>query len=154
MLAMLFVTISSKEAEEYAYLCIRLKKIMEKIHNARKSLEAIADASFDKPFAKCVYMLTSESLQCENEIRAQINSLNCDNLEQTDYEKEISVKTVSNAEDVCDYFEEVYLKTYKKLLKDKHLIEPLKNLIENHLQSFMWMFTQVKLFNDVKTSAN
>jgi hypothetical protein len=154
MLAMLFVTISSKEAEEYAYLCIRLKKIMEKIQKARKSLEAIANASFDKPFAKCVYMLTSESLQCENEIRSQINSLNCDNLEQTVYEKEISVKTVKNSEDVCDYFEEVYLKTYRKLLKDKHLVEPLKNLIENHLQSFMWMFTQVKLFNDVKTTAN
>jgi len=151
---MLFVTISSKEAEEYSYLCVRLKRMMEKMHNGRKSLEAIANASFDKTFAKCVYMLTSESLQCENEIRAQINSLNCDNLDETDYEKEVSIKTIKNSEDVCDYFEDVYLKTYKKLLKDKHLNESLKNLIENHLQSFMCMFTQVKLFNDVKTLAN
>src|SRR5690349_10079740 len=98
---MLFVTISSKEAEEYAYLCVRLKKMLEKMQQARKSLEATANASTDKPFAKCVYMLTSESLQCENEIRAHINSLNCDNLERTDYEKEISVKTMTNSDDVC-----------------------------------------------------
>ena len=151
---MLFVSISPKQAEEYSYLCVRLKKIIQKMYTARKSLEALADASFDKPFAKCVYMLTSESLQCENEIRAHINSLNCDNLEQTDYKKEVSVKTVMNSAAVCDYFEKVYLKTYRKLLKDKHLNESLKNLIQHQLQSFMWMFTQVKLYYDVKASSN
>src|SRR6187551_966497 len=133
---MLFVKISPKQAEEYSYLCVRLKTIIQKMRTARKSLEAIADASFDKPFAKCVYMLTSESLQCENEIRSHLNSLNCDNLRQTDYGKEVSIKNIMNTEDVCDYFEEMYLKTYKKLLKDKHLNESLKNLIQHQLQYF------------------
>ena len=58
-----------------------LKQMVNKMCTARKTLEAIANTSFDKPFAKCMYMLTSESLQCENEIRAHIDSLMCNDYE-------------------------------------------------------------------------
>ena len=74
---MIFVTISPKQAEQYSYMCLRLKQLVNKMVTARKTLEGIADTSFDKSFAKCMYVLTSESLQCENEIRAQIDSLSC-----------------------------------------------------------------------------
>ena len=153
---MVFVTISPKQAAQYSYLCIRLKNIVQKMYTARKSIEAIANASFDKPFAKCMYMLTSESLQCENEIRAHIDSLNCGNHENEHLEANNN-PTLNNIEDanvICNYFEDIYLNSYKKLLKDKHLSTSLKNLIQNHLQSFMWILTQVKLFNDVQTLPN
>lgn len=126
------------------------------MHIARKSIEAVANASFDKPFAKCVYMLTSESLQCENEIRSHIDSLNCGNHESDHHEAKnnLPLNNIEDANAICNYFEDVYLNSYKKLLKDKHLSTSLKNLIQNHLQSFMWILTQVKLFNDVQTSPN
>ncbi len=153
---MLFVTISPTQAAQYSYLCIRLKDIVEKMHIARRSIEAVANASFDKPFAKCVYMLTSESLQCENEIRSHIDSLNCGNHENDHYEAKTNLpfNNIEDANTICNYFEDVYLNSYKKLLKDKHLSTSLKNLIQNHLQSFMWILTQMKLFNDVQTSPN
>jgi hypothetical protein len=153
---MVFVTISSKQAAQYSYLCNQLKNVVQKMHTARKSIEAIANASFDKPFAKCMYMLTSESLQCENEIRAHIDSLNCGTYENEHLEAKdnMSLNNVEDTNAICNYFEDIYLNSYKKLLKDKHLSASLKNLIQNHLQSFMWILMQVKLFNDVKTLSN
>ncbi len=153
---MVFVTISQKQAAQYSYLCNQLKNIVQKMHTARKSIEAIANASFDKPFAKCMYMLTSESLQCENEIRSHIDSLNCGTHEneRLDAEDNLALYNIEDTNVICNYFEDIYLKSYKKLLKDKHLSASLKNLIQNHLQSFMWILTQVKLFNDVQTSPN
>lgn len=153
---MLFVTISPKQAAQYSHLCNRLKKIVEKMHIARKSIEAVANASFDKPFAKSVYMLTSESLQCENEIRAHIDSLNCSGYEN-DNLQEANNLSINNTEDtnaICNYFENVYLNSYKKLLKDKYLSTSLKNLMQNHLQSFTWILMQMKLFNEVQPSSN
>jgi hypothetical protein len=153
---MLFVTISPKQAAQYSHLCIRLKDIVEKMHVARKSIEAVANSSFDKSFAKCVYMLTSECLQCENEIRAHIDSLNCGSHENDHPEKENNF-TLKNMEDpnaICGYFENVYLNSYKKLLKDKHLSGSLKNLMQNHLKSFMGVLMQMKLFNEVQPSSN
>jgi hypothetical protein len=153
---MVFVTISSKQAAQYSYLCTQLKNIVQKMHTARKSIEAIANASFDKPFAKCMYMLTSESLQCENEIRSHIDSLNCGTYESEHLEAKDNMP-LNNIEDpniICNYFEDIYLNSYKKLLKDRHLSASLKNLIQNHLQSFMWILMQVKLFSDVQTLPN
>jgi hypothetical protein len=103
-----------------------------------------------------MYMLTSESLQCENEIRAHIDSLNCDS-----YEADVSEKTeilpskkMIGIESICTYFEEVYLNSYKKLLNDKHFANPLKNLIQNHIQLFRQSLTQLRLFDDVKAGLN
>ena len=154
---MVFVTISQKEAAQYAHICMRLKNMVNSMCTARKTLEAIANASFDKAFAKCMYMLTSESLQCENEIRAHIDSLICSDYEDerhTENKKLIPVNKINTIEGVCNFFEETYLKSYKKLLKDKHFGTSLKSLIQNHLQQFNWSLTQLRLFNDVQTSMN
>jgi hypothetical protein len=153
---MIFVTISPKEAAQYSYMCIRLKQMADKMSTARKTLEGFANKSFDKSFAKCVYLLTSESLQCENEILSQIDSLNCNNYETERFEnkKSLMVYTINGLESLCKYFEEMYLNSYKKLLKDKHLGNPVKNLIKNHLQLFMTSLAQLRLFIDLKASAN
>ncbi|MFT4153309.1 hypothetical protein [Parafilimonas sp.] len=154
---MLFVTISPKEAKQYAYICTRLKSTVNKMSEARKTLEAVANTSFDKPFAKCMYMLTSESLQCENEMRAQIDSMICnDNEKQQDAgkEKRMPVTKFSSIEGVCRYFEDAYLKSYRKLLKDKKFNTSLRNLMQNHLRQFNASLMQMRLFNDVKTMAN
>jgi hypothetical protein len=153
---MLFVTISPKQAAQYSHLYIRLKDIVEKMYIARKSIEAVANSSFDKSFAKCVYMLTSESLQCENEIRAHIDSLNYGSHETEPSEK-VNNLYFNNMEDtnaICNYFENVYLNSYKELLEDKYLSSSLKNLMQNHLQSFMGILMQMKLFNEVQPSSN
>ena len=130
--------------------------MLNKMSAARKTLEGIANTSFDKPFAKCVYLITSESLQCENEIRAHIDSLNCDNYnnEYIENKSASSVHALSGLGAVSDYFEETYLNSYKKLLKDKHLGSSLKSLIQNHLQLLMSSLTQLRLFEDVKTVVN
>lgn len=153
---MIFITVSPKQAARYAYMCIQLKQMANKMHTARKTLEGIANTSFDKSFAKCVYLLTSESQQCENEILAQINSLNCDNHENDRLEKEQSsvINTIAGLESLCSYFEQVYLNSYKKLLKDKHLDNSIKNLIQNHLQVLMSSLAQLRLFYEVKPSVN
>ncbi|MEP6466179.1 MAG: hypothetical protein ABJB05_07720 [Parafilimonas sp.] len=149
---MMFVTISKKQAAQYSYMCIRLKNMVTKMVTARKTLEAVANASFDKSFAKCVYLLASESLQCENEIRAQIDSLSCFSYNHDSIEsKKLPEVVLSNGlESICSYSEEIYLKSYKKLLKDKHLGTSIKSLIQNHIQLFMSSLTQLRLFNDVK----
>lgn len=152
----MFVTISPKQAAQYSYMCERLKNMVNKMVTARKTLEGIANTSFDKSFAKCVYLLASESLQCENEIRAQIDSLNCNNYGEAPAEhKKLPVVTAARGiESICHYSEEVYLNSYKKLLNDKHLGTSIKNLIQNHLQLFISSITQLRLFNDVKTAVN
>ena len=123
---------------------------------ARSTLEAIANRSFDKSFAKCMYMLTSESLQCENEIRSHIDSLNCNSYENDNPEnrKLLPLNNIIGVESICNYFEEVYLNSYKKLLKDRRLDNSLKSLIQNHIQLFTQNLTQLRLFNDVKAAMN
>lgn len=153
---MVFVTISPKQAAQYSYMCVRLKRMVNKMYAARKTLEAIANTSFDKSFARCMYMLTSESLQCENEIRAHIDSLNCESYE-TDISEKAEIlpsKKINGIESICNYFEEVYLNSYKKLLNDKHFANSLKSLIENHMQLFRQSLTQLRLFDDVKAGLN
>jgi hypothetical protein len=153
---MMFVTIPPKQAAQYSYMCLRLKSMINKMSTARKTLEGIANSSFDKSFAKCVYLLASESLQCENEIRAQIGSLNCATYDDAPVEnkKLPAVNSLNELASVCDYSEEVYLNSYKKLLNDKHLGKSIKSLIQNHLQLFISSLTQMRLFNDVKTAVN
>ena len=63
-------------------------------------------------------------------------------------------KKISGIESICNYFEEVYLNSYKKLLNDKHFANPLKNLIQNHIQLFRQSLTQLRLFDDVKAGLN
>ena len=111
---MVFVTISQKEAAQYAHICMRLKNMVNSMCTARKTLEAIANASFDKAFAKCMYMLTSESLQCENEIRAHIDSLICSDYEDerhTENKKLIPVNKINTIEGVIKVTEN-YRKTH------------------------------------------
>jgi hypothetical protein len=153
---MIFVTISNKQKAQYAHTCSQLKQIVNKMRAARKTLEGIANTSFDKLFAKCVYLFTSESLQCENEIRAQIDSLSCFSYEDNAVETKTAYaeNTINGLEDLCTYCESTYLNSYKKLLKDKELSTSLKSLMQNHLQLFMYSLTQLRLFNDVKTVAN
>lgn len=154
---MVFITITQKEEAHYAYICMQLKRTVNGMCTARKTLEAIANTSFDKPFAKCMYMLTSEALQCENELRAHIDSLICrDNEDEchTENKKLIPVNNLHSVDAVCRFFEEAYLKSYKKLLKDKHFGTSLKSLIQNHLRQLNWSLTQLRLFNDVQTSMN
>lgn len=153
---MLFVTISPKQAAQYEYMCTRLSCMVNKMSSARKTFENIANTSFNKPFAKCMYLLASESLQCENEIRSQIDSLNCLNPEdiQTENKRTVSLTAINNLESVCSYFEDIYLASYKKLLNDKHFGRSIKNLMENHVQLFMSSLTQLRLFNDVTPSIN
>ena len=153
---MIFVDISPKQAEQYSYMCNRLRQTVNTLHTARKNLERIANTSFDKSFAKCVYQLTSESLQCENEIRAHIDSLNCSIYdEEANEDKKIPVfSAITGLDSVCKYFEEVYLKSYKRLLIDKNLGSSIKSLIQNQLQMFTSILTQLRLFNDVNPVAN
>lgn len=153
---MVFITISPKQAAQYSYMCTRLKRMVNNMYTARKTLEALANTSFDKSFAKCVYMLTSESLQCENEIRAQIDSLNCYNYEDDYFEdkKLVPFNNIHGMKDICEFFEKTYLIPYRKLLKDKHLGDSLKSLIQNHFKLFKSSLTQLRLFDDVKTVMN
>ncbi|HEY2726362.1 MAG TPA: hypothetical protein VGI61_04260 [Parafilimonas sp.] len=153
---MMFVTISPKQAAQYSYMCVRLKNMVNKMGTARKTLEGIANTSFDKSLAKCVYLLASESLQCENEIRAHINSLSCSNYDDAPAEnkKLPSVTSAAALESICDYSEEIYLNSYKKLLNDKHLGKSIKSLIQNHLKLFISSITQLRLFNEVQTAVN
>ncbi len=153
---MIFITVSPKQAAQYSYMCLRLKQMVNKMRTARQTLENIANTSFDKAFARCVYLLTSESLQCENEILAHIDSLNCDSHQNDRLESKkspVSI-TINGIESICKYFEEVYLGSYKKLLKDKHLGSSVKNLMQNHIQLFISNLTQLRLFNEVKPMAH
>ena len=153
---MLFVTISPKQAAHYSYMCTRLSSVVHKMSAARKNLENIANKSFDKSFAKCVYLLASESLQCENEMRSHIDSLNCSSYQEEALSEKNSIPETSanNIEALCKYFEEIYLASYKKLLGDKKFGSSIKSLIQNHLQLFMSSLTQMRLFDDVKNAVN
>lgn len=153
---MLFVTISPTEAAQYSYMCIRLKKMLSKMCAARETLEEIANTSFDKSFAKCLYLLASESRQCENEIRAQVDSLNCINYGDSfiKTKKIRRANTINGLESIYTYLEKMYLKSYKKLLTDKQFGNSLKSLMENHLHVFKSSLTQLRLFDDVQTVAN
>ena len=154
---MIFVTTSPKQAELYSHICNRLKVVMDKMHNARKTLEAIANDAVDKSYAKCIYMLTSAAHQCENEIRSHIDSLNCYSFEELHARTEKPVliaRRVPGIEPLCKFFENACINSYKKLLNDKRLGSSLKSLIRNHLQTFTGAITQLRLFDDVRASMN
>ncbi len=53
---------------------------------------------------------------------------------------------------ICNYLEDSYIKSYKQLLKDKHLSSSLKNLINNQLQVFLSSLAQLRLFNELESS--
>jgi len=154
---MLFVTIPTKDLARYSYMSSKLKEMLYNLRNARRTLESIANASFDKAFAKCIYLLASESLQCEKEILSQIDSLNGvpyydDRTEQK--EQAVAAAKFTSMDSLCNYCEEAYIEKYKQLLKDNHLGSPLKSLIQNHLLLFISSLTQLRLFTDVKSTVN
>ena len=154
---MLFIKLSRQQVAAYSYACTKLQTILNKMSMTRKTLEKIAAASFNKPFARCVYLFASESLQFENEIHAQIDSFNCKELngdiKDTD-EKTNSVFLTKDMELICSYLEESYIKSYRQLLKDKYLSNSLKSLINNQLQAILSSLAQLRLFNEVKTLVN
>jgi len=154
---MLFVNLSPRQVASYSYACVKLQGILNKMSKARKRLENIAESSFDKSFAKCVYLFTSESKQFENEINAQINSFNCTqlniNTEEVKDKPDAPLPTKS-MELICSYLEENYINSYTQLLKDKHLSGSLKSLINNQLQVFRSSLAQLRLFNEVEASIN
>ena len=153
---MLFVTISPKQAALYNYMCSRLTHMVNRMSAARKKLEHFANTSFDKPLATSVYLIASESLQCENEIRSHIDSLNCSSYEELPAEdgSKYALTSSSNLDNVCDFLEDNYLCSYKKLLDDKKFGSSIRSLIKNHVRMFNSSLTQLKLFNDVRYVAN
>lgn len=152
---MLFITLSPKELSTYAYLSTRLNEMLYNLSNARKNLEGVANASFDRPLAKCIYLFASESLQCEREINSQIESLGCnhdiDNSENTN--KMLPLGKALNDDSICNYCERAYIERYKELLKDKQLTTSLKTLFRNHLQLFVSSLTQLRLFSSLRSIA-
>jgi hypothetical protein len=154
---MLFVKLSRRQVAAYSYACEKLQKIVNKMERARKRLEEIAASSYNKSFAKCVYLFASESLQFENEIHAQIGSFNCQELpHDTDDSKEATDAPFSPAGMgfICNYLEENYINSYRQLLRDKHLSSSLKSLINNQLQAFLSSLAQLRLFNEVEAAVN
>jgi hypothetical protein len=133
----------------------RLKEMLYTLKNARKTLEGIANTSFDKAYAKCIYLFASESMQCEKEILSQIDSL--DGVPHYDDKTEHEVQTVttekiSTMDSLCNYCEKEYIEKYKQLLRDNHLGNSLKSLIQNHLLLFISSLTQLRLFTDVSVN--
>lgn len=154
---MLFIKLSPVEEKSHSYMCAQLQQTINKMSNARKTIEDVANASFDKAYAKCLYLLTSESLQCETEIRSQINTLSCAQLDVEVHEEFLTptkTNTIKSLESLCTYLENNYIKPYSKLLKDKYLNVSLKGLIKNHLHLFRSSITQLQLLKDVKVSLN
>ncbi len=154
---MLFVNLTPGQVNAYSYACEKLQHTLNKMSAARITLQQAAATSFDAAFAKCVYLFMLESQQFENEINSQIYSFNC--LPATLNEVHIQPKrkrsfSAKNMETLCRYVEENYIKSYKRLLKDKNLNSSLKNLISNHLQVLLSSLTQLRLFKDVKPSFN
>ncbi len=154
---MLFIKLSPRQVAAYSYTCKKLHTTLVKMTKARKALEHVAAASFNKSFAKCVYLFASESQQFENEIYAQINSFNCPNLtgntEEIKETTDVSFST-KGMECICNYLEENYIKSYRQLLKDKNLSSSLKSLMSNQLQVFLSSLAQLRLFNEVQASVN
>jgi len=148
---MLFVTIPATDMARYSYMSSRLKELLLSMRNARKTLENFANASFDKVFAKCIYLLISESMQCENEILSQIDSLDgsphYDNVKGQKHQP-VSTAKITGMESVCDYCEEVYVKGYKGIISDNHLGNSLTSLMKNHLRIFQSSLTQLKQFTE------
>jgi hypothetical protein len=153
-IVMLFVTIPTKDLARYSYMSSKLREMLYNMRNARKNLEGVANASFDKAFAKCIYLLASESLQCENEIVSQIDSLDGQpkyDCKPEQKEQSIAPEKIMAMDSLCKYCEKVYIERYKQLINDKHL-SSLKSLMTNHLQLFLSSLTQLRLFHDA--SAN
>jgi len=148
---MLFVTISDKDLAKYSYMSGKLEEMLLNLRHARKNLESFANTCFDKVFAKCIYLFTSESLQCENEIISQIDSLDSsphyDNIPEQKYPS-VTKEKITNMNSVCDYCEEAYIEKYRQIIKDNHLCSSLKSLMQNHLRLFLSSLTQLKQFNE------
>lgn len=156
---MLFVTLNSQQVASYSYACTKLHTIEKKMMAAREKLEQIAALSDDKFFSKCLYMFSSEALQLEHEIHAQIESFNCSELLHTKRRNRNAAKksipfSVNNIQHLYSYVDENYIQPYKLLLKDKQLNNSLKNLIDTHLKILSANLTQLKLFVEVSMSAN
>ena len=148
---MLFVTIPDKDLASYSYMSSKLKEMLLNLRNARKNLESFANSSFDKVFAKCIYLVTSESLQCENEILSQIDCLDgsphYDDIPGQRHEPVVPEK-ISNMDSVCDFCEKAYIEKYVQMIKDNHLSNSLKSLMQSHLKIFLSSLTQLKQFKD------
>ena len=148
---MLFVTIPATDMARYSYMSSRLKELLLSMRNARKTLENFANASFDKVFAKCIYLFISESQQCENEIMSQIDSLDGSPHHENVGRKQqqpVSTSKITGMKSVCDYCEKVYVEGYKRLIKDNHLGNSLTSLMKNHLRIFQSSLTQLKQFTE------
>ena len=148
---MLFVTIPDKDLATYSYMSSKLRDLLFNLRTARKTLESFANTCFDKSFAKCIHLFTSESLQCENEILSQIDCLHgsphYDNISQQKYQAVVADKLL-NMESVCDYCEKAYIEKYRQMLKDNHLGSSLKSLMQNHLKLFLSSLTQLRQFTE------
>ena len=151
---MLFITIPPKELAKYSYMSSKLKEILYDMRHARKNLENFANACFDKAFAKCIYLFTSESLQCENEILSQIDSLDGsphfynkpEDKEPRGFEK------ITGMDSVCNYCERAYVENYMQIIKDNHLSTSLRSLMQNHLRLFLSSLTQLKQFKEASVN--
>lgn len=148
---MLFVTIPDNDLARYSYMSSKLKEMLLNLRNARKNLESFANSSFDRVFAKCIYLFTSESLQCENEILSQIDTLHGSphyaGVPEQKHQPVVPEK-ISNMDSVCDYCEKAYIEKYRQMIKDNHLGNSLKSLMQSHLKIFLSSLTQLKQFKD------
>lgn len=156
---MLFITLDSQQVAAYSYACSKLHAIERKMMAARKNLEETASLSDNKFFSKCIHMFSSEALQLEHEIHAQIESFNCSELlspnNSTKREnKKNSLSPVANMHSLYSYIDDNYIQPYKQLLKDKRLNQSLKNLINTHFKILSANLTQLKLFIEVGISVN
>ena len=154
---MLFLKLTPTEEKSHSYMCAQLQQTIDKMKNARITIEEVANNSLDKSYAKCLYLLSCESLQCEAEIRSQISMLSHAQLgfepgESTSLPKRF--RNIKSMDSLCIYLENNYIKPYLKLLKDKYLSVSLKDLIKHQLQLFLSSITQLKLLNDVRPSLN
>ena len=154
---MLFIKLTSRQVEDYSYACTKLQNTLLKMRRARKFLEYVITSSDNKPLVKCLQLFISEALQFENEIAAQMNSFNCTqfhgHLRKQNEKTNVSIP-VNDMHSICNYVEEKYIKSYRRLLKDKYLNNSLKSLINNQLQAFLSSITQLRLFNELEPALN
>ena len=135
----------------YSYMSSKLRDMLLDLRDARRTLENVANASFDKAFAKCIYLFASESLQCENEIVSQIDCLDGNPHYDSRPERKqqpAHPEKLATMEALCNYCERAYVEKYRQLINDNHLGTSLKSLMQNHLQLFLSSLTQLKQFKE------
>ena len=148
---MLFVTIPYNDLARYSYMSSKLRELLLNLRTARKTLESFANTCFDKSFAKCIHLFTSESLQCENEIASQIESLDgCPHYDKIPQQKSkpLAADNLLHMDSVCEFCEKAYIDKYRQMLKDSHLGSSLKSLMQNHLRLFLSSLTQLQQFTE------